>query len=50
MEVIDRVPSVRSHAAALRRRMEDERVRARAFTRLEGDDLAAVRDWVWPHA
>jgi xylulose-5-phosphate/fructose-6-phosphate phosphoketolase len=49
MDVIDRVPSVGSHAAALRQRMEDERVRARAFTRLEGDDPATVRDWVWPH-
>jgi xylulose-5-phosphate/fructose-6-phosphate phosphoketolase len=50
MDVIDRVPSVGSDAVALRRRMEDERVRARAFTRLEGDDPPAVRDWVWPHA
>ena len=50
MDVIDRVPSVGSHAAALRQRMEDERVRARAYTRLEGDDPPAVRDWVWPHA
>jgi xylulose-5-phosphate/fructose-6-phosphate phosphoketolase len=50
MDVIDRVPSIGSHAAALRQRMEDERVRARAYTRLEGDDPPAVRDWVWPHA
>jgi xylulose-5-phosphate/fructose-6-phosphate phosphoketolase len=49
MDVIDRVPSLGSHAAALRQRMEDERVQARAYTRVEGEDPPAVRDWVWPH-
>jgi xylulose-5-phosphate/fructose-6-phosphate phosphoketolase len=49
MDVIDRVPSLGSHAAALRQRMEDERVQSRAYTRLEGEDPPAVRDWVWPH-
>jgi xylulose-5-phosphate/fructose-6-phosphate phosphoketolase len=47
MDVIDRVPSLGSHAAALRQRMEDERVQSRAYTRLEGEDPPAVRDWVW---
>ncbi len=50
MDVIDRVPEVGSHAAALRQHMEDERVRSRAYTRLEGEDVPAVRDWTWPHA
>ena len=50
MDVVDRVPSIRSHAAALRQRMEDERVRCREYTRLEGDDLPAVRDWIWPYS
>jgi xylulose-5-phosphate/fructose-6-phosphate phosphoketolase len=49
MDVIDRVPSLGSHAASLRQRMEDERVQSRAYTRLEGEDPPAVRDWVWPH-
>ena len=49
MDVIDRVPSLRSHSATLRQRMEDERVQCRAYTRSEGEDLPAVRDWVWPH-
>jgi len=49
IDVIDRVSSLGSHAAALRQRMEDERVQARAYTRLEGEDTPAVRDWVWPH-
>jgi xylulose-5-phosphate/fructose-6-phosphate phosphoketolase len=49
MDVVDRVPSLGSHAAALRQRMEDERVQSRAYTRVEGEDPPAVRDWVWPH-
>ena len=49
MDVIDRVPSLGSHAATLRQRMEDERVQCRAYTRSEGEDTPAVRDWVWPH-
>ncbi|HXJ63440.1 MAG TPA: phosphoketolase family protein, partial [Actinomycetota bacterium] len=49
MDVIDRVPSLGSHAADLRQRMADERVRCRAYTRLEGEDDPAVRSWTWPH-
>ncbi len=47
MDVIDRVPGLQSHAAALRQRMADERVRCRAFTRTEGEDLPEVRNWTW---
>ena len=47
MDVIDRVPGLQSHAAALRQRMADERVRCRAFTRLEGEDPPDIRDWTW---
>ena len=49
MDVIDRVPTLGSHAAMLRQQMEDERVRARAYTRVEGDDVPAIRDWTWPY-
>ena len=49
MDVVDRVPSLGSHAASLRQRMEDARVESRAFTRIGGEDPPAVRDWVWPH-
>jgi xylulose-5-phosphate/fructose-6-phosphate phosphoketolase len=49
MDAIDRVPWLGSHAASLRQQMADERVRARAYTRLEGDDDPEVRDWVWPY-
>ena len=49
MDVIDRIPSLGSHAQSLRQRMQDERVKARAYTRAEGDDEPAVRDWTWPY-
>ncbi len=49
IDVIDRVPKLGSHAAELRQRMIDERLRLRAYTRAEGEDAAEVRDWIWPH-
>jgi xylulose-5-phosphate/fructose-6-phosphate phosphoketolase len=48
IDVIDRVPGLGSRAAELRQRMTDERLRCREFTRLEGEDPPAVRDWTWP--
>jgi xylulose-5-phosphate/fructose-6-phosphate phosphoketolase len=50
IDVIDRVPSLGSAHAGLRQRMQDARLRARAWTREHGDDLPEVRDWVWPDA
>ena len=49
MDVIDRTPLLGSHAESLRQRMQDERLRARAYTRTEGDDEPVVRDWTWPY-
>ena len=48
MDVIDRVPSLGSHAAELRQEMADSRVRARSYTRDEGEDPQEIRDWTWP--
>ncbi|MEA2622166.1 MAG: xylulose-5-phosphate/fructose-6-phosphate phosphoketolase [Chloroflexota bacterium] len=48
MDVIDRVPSLGSHAAALRQEMVDARVAARAYAVEHGDDPADIRDWSWP--
>jgi xylulose-5-phosphate/fructose-6-phosphate phosphoketolase len=48
MDVIDRVPSLGSHAATLRQSMEDARLAARAYTREYGEDDPAIADWVWP--
>jgi xylulose-5-phosphate/fructose-6-phosphate phosphoketolase len=49
IDVIDRVESLGSRAAALRQHMEDERLRCRAYTRAEGEDAPDVRDWAWAH-
>ena len=50
MDVIDRVPELRSRAAHLHQHMVDERVRFRAYTRTEGEDAPEIRNWIWPHS
>jgi xylulose-5-phosphate/fructose-6-phosphate phosphoketolase len=50
IDVIDRVPFLEAKCATLRQRMVDMRITAREYTRMEGDDLPEVRDWVWPDA
>jgi xylulose-5-phosphate/fructose-6-phosphate phosphoketolase len=49
MDVIDRVPFLGSRAAGLRQHMADERVRAAAYARHEGEDAPTVADWTWPY-
>jgi xylulose-5-phosphate/fructose-6-phosphate phosphoketolase len=48
IDVIDRVPSLGEHAAALRQRMVDERLRCRAYTREYGEDPPEISGWTWP--
>lgn len=48
IDVIDRVPFLRSKAAGLRQQMLDARLAAREYTRAHGEDIPEVRDWVWP--
>ncbi|MDX6275978.1 MAG: xylulose-5-phosphate/fructose-6-phosphate phosphoketolase [Nocardioidaceae bacterium] len=48
MDVIDRVPSLGSHAATLRQKMSDARLAARAYTREHGEDDPAIAGWTWP--
>jgi xylulose-5-phosphate/fructose-6-phosphate phosphoketolase len=48
LDVIDRVPGLGSHAAALRQEMVDTRLRARAYTREHGIDPPEITDWTWP--
>ncbi len=47
IDVIDRVPGIRTRAAHLRQRMEDRRLECRAWTRQEGEDAPEIRDWQW---
>jgi xylulose-5-phosphate/fructose-6-phosphate phosphoketolase len=48
MDVIDRVPFLRSRAATLRQQMSDARLAARAYTREHGEDDPAITGWTWP--
>ncbi len=48
MDVIDRVPGLGTHAAALRQDMIDLRTEHRRHTRAEGEDLPDVTGWTWP--
>jgi xylulose-5-phosphate/fructose-6-phosphate phosphoketolase len=48
MDVIDRVPTLGSHAAAVRQRMVDARLAARRYTREHGKDDPAIAGWTWP--
>lgn len=50
IDVIDQVHWLRSSYAGLRQRMVDARIEAREYTREHGEDIPAVRDWVWPDA
>ncbi|HYD48780.1 MAG TPA: phosphoketolase, partial [Terriglobales bacterium] len=47
MDVIDRVPSLRSRAASLRQDMVDMRTKHRRYTRQEGHDMPDVVQWTW---
>ena len=47
-DVIDRVPSLRANALALRQRVMDARAAARRHTREFGIDAPDVTSWTWP--
>ncbi len=47
-DVIDRVPSLGSHAAHLRQRMTEKLVEHREYISEHGKDLPEVLDWRWP--
>ena len=48
-DVIDRVPGLGERAAHLRQQMQEQRLRARAYTRAHGEDDPAIAGWTWPH-
>src|SRR5262245_11037205 len=49
MDVVDRVPPRGVAVAEVREEMEARRREAHDHTRSAGEDLPAVRDWVWPY-
>ena len=48
IDVIDRVPGLGPRAGHVRQLMVDKRIEARAYTRLEGEDMPEVARWAWP--
>ena len=48
MDVIDRVPGLRSRAAHVRQAMVDRRAAHRAYIVEHGEDAPEIRDWKWP--
>ncbi|TCO33163.1 xylulose-5-phosphate/fructose-6-phosphate phosphoketolase [Kribbella steppae] len=48
MDVIDRVPSLRTRAVTTRQYLADQRVRHHAHVTRYGEDLPEVREWRWP--
>jgi xylulose-5-phosphate/fructose-6-phosphate phosphoketolase len=48
MDVIDRVPGLRSRAAHVRQAMVDRRATHRAYIVEHGEDPPEIRDWKWP--
>ncbi len=48
IDVIDRLPQLGPSAAGLRQRMQDERLRHRAYTREHGEDMPDVAGWQLP--
>jgi xylulose-5-phosphate/fructose-6-phosphate phosphoketolase len=48
MDVIDRVPKLRSRAARVKQQMADMLVEHHRYIREHGEDMPVVRDWVWP--
>ncbi|MGY1643217.1 phosphoketolase [Geodermatophilus sp. SYSU D00703] len=47
IDVIDRVPRLRTRAAHLRDRLRDKLIEHRQYVRTHGEDLPEVRDWQW---
>ncbi|MGY1631157.1 phosphoketolase [Geodermatophilus sp. SYSU D01186] len=47
IDVIDRVPRLRTRAAHLRDRLRTTLIRHRQYVRAHGEDLPEIRDWQW---
>ncbi len=50
IDVINRVPGLGTRCAHVKQDMRDMLVEHRQYIREHGDDLPAVRDWLWPFA
>jgi xylulose-5-phosphate/fructose-6-phosphate phosphoketolase len=50
IDVIDRVPRLRSTAGAVREQLRNTLIRHRMYVRAHGEDMPEVRDWQWTEA
>ncbi len=50
LDVLDRVPGLAAREGRLRQEMQDARTRARAYTRLRGEDAPEITEWKWTPA
>jgi xylulose-5-phosphate/fructose-6-phosphate phosphoketolase len=48
-DVIDRVPSLSSHAAYTRQWVRDKLIEHKEYIRRYGEDMPEIRDWKWPY-
>ncbi|TAJ19876.1 MAG: phosphoketolase family protein [Dehalococcoidia bacterium] len=49
-DVVDRLPQLGTHAADVRRRMQEKLAEHREYIRSHGDDMAEIRNWRWDGA
>jgi xylulose-5-phosphate/fructose-6-phosphate phosphoketolase len=49
IDVIDRVPKLGHNAAYVRQDMRDRLIRHWNYSLEHGEDMAEIRDWVWPY-
>ena len=49
IDVIDRVPSLRTKAAHLKEQMKNEIILNLRYAREQGTDRAEIANWVWPY-
>jgi xylulose-5-phosphate/fructose-6-phosphate phosphoketolase len=49
IDVIERVPGLAQREAGLRRWLDDQIRRHRAYIEQHGEDMPEVRDWNWTH-
>jgi xylulose-5-phosphate/fructose-6-phosphate phosphoketolase len=48
IEAIERVPGLATKAAQVKQQFRDALIEHSAYVRAHGEDIPAVRDWVWP--
>ncbi|MDU6377142.1 MAG: hypothetical protein E6575_24175, partial [Bradyrhizobium sp.] len=50
IEVIERVPGLSVSAAHVKQTFRDALIEHTRYVREHGEDMPAIRDWVWPNS